>query len=139
MSGHTFSGRVAIAGIGATEFSKESGRSELRLATEAVDLALKDAGIEPAEVEGMVSFSSDTNPDIDIARGLGMGDLTFFSRIHYGGGAAAGTVQQAALAVEAGVADVVVCLPRLQRALRLALWCGGPGPPPDPPTGERAP
>ena len=57
----------------------------------------------------MVSFSSDTNPDIDIARSLGMGDLTFFSRIHYGGGAAAGTVQQAALAVQAGVADVVVC------------------------------
>ena len=100
---------MAIAGIGATEFSKDSGRSELRLATEAVDLALRDAGIEPAEVGGMVSFSSDTNPDIDIARSLGMGDLSFFSRIHYGGGAAAGTVQQAALAVQSGVADVVVC------------------------------
>ena len=57
----------------------------------------------------MVTFSSDTNPDIDIARSLGMGDLTFFSRIHYGGGAACGTIQQAALAVVAGVADVVVC------------------------------
>src|SRR5699024_11350152 len=33
---------------------------------------------------------------------------TFFSRIHYGGGAAAATVQQAALAVATGVADVVV-------------------------------
>ena len=109
MSPHRFAGEVAIAGIGATEFSKDSGRSELRLAVEAVDLALRDAGILPGEVGGMVSFSSDTNPDIDIARSLGMGDLTFFSRIHYGGGAAAGTVQQAALAVQAGVADVVVC------------------------------
>ncbi len=106
---HTFAGTVAIAGIGATEFSKDSGRSELHLATEAVDLALRDAGIEPAEVGGMVSYSSDTNPDIDIARGLGIGDLEFFSRIHYGGGAACGTVQQAALAVASGVADVVVC------------------------------
>jgi acetyl-CoA acetyltransferase len=109
VSPHRFAGEVAIAGIGATEFSKDSGRSELRLAVEAVDLALRDAGILPGEVGGMVSFSSDTNPDIDIARSLGMGDLTFFSRIHYGGGAAAGTVQQAALAVQAGVADVVVC------------------------------
>jgi acetyl-CoA acetyltransferase len=109
VSPHSFAGEVAIAGIGATEFSKDSGRSELRLAAEAVDLALRDAGILPEEVGGMVSFSSDTNPDIDIARSLGMGDLTFFSRIHYGGGAAAGTVQQAALAVQAGVADVVVC------------------------------
>ena len=75
----------------------------------------------------MVSFSADTNPDIDIARSLGMGDLTFFSRIHYGGGAACGTVQQAALAVHAGVADVVVCLPRLQRTVGIAFRCRGAG------------
>jgi acetyl-CoA acetyltransferase len=106
---HSFAGKVAIAGIGATEFSKESGRSELRLATEAVDLALRDAGIEPREVGGMVTFASDTNPEIDIARALGIGDLTFFTRISYGGGAACAIVQQAALAVESGVADVVVC------------------------------
>ena len=96
MGAHAFSGRVAIAGIGATEFSKDSGRSELRLAVEAVSLALSEAGIAPGEVQGMVTFSADTNPEIDIARSLGMGDLTFFSRIHYGGGAAAGTIQQAA-------------------------------------------
>jgi acetyl-CoA acetyltransferase len=38
-----------------------------------------------------------------------MGELTFFSRIHHGGGAACATVQQAAMAVATGVADVVVC------------------------------
>jgi len=106
---HAFAGSTAIVGIGATEFSKESGRSELRLATEAVDLALRDAGIEPAEVGGLVTFSSDTNPEINIAQSLGMGELSFFSRIHYGGGAACATIQQAALAVQSGVADVVVC------------------------------
>jgi acetyl-CoA acetyltransferase len=109
MTTHSFAGTVAITGIGATEFSKASGRSELHLATEAVDLALRDAGIEPAEVEGMVTYSTDTNPDIDIARSLGIGELKFFSRIHYGGGAAGGTIQQAALAVAHGVADVVIC------------------------------
>ena len=106
---HSFAGSTAIAGIGATEFSKDSGRSELRLAVEAVGAALEDAGVTPSEVQGMVTFSSDTNPDIDIARSLGVGDLTFFSRIHYGGGAACATNQQAALAVSSGVADVVVC------------------------------
>jgi acetyl-CoA acetyltransferase len=106
---HSFSGQVAIAGIGATDFSKNSGHSELRLAVEAVASALDEAGIAPADVQGMVTFSADTNPEIDIARSLGVGDLTFFSRIHYGGGAACGTIQQAALAVQAGVADVVVC------------------------------
>lgn len=32
----TLGGRAAVVGIGATEFSKDSGRSELRLAVEAV-------------------------------------------------------------------------------------------------------
>ena len=104
-----FAGATAIAGIGATEFSKQSGRSELRLAVEAVASALADAGIEPGEVDGLVTFSSDTNPEIEVARSLGMGELTFFSRIHYGGGAACATIQQAVMAVDAGVADVVVC------------------------------
>ncbi|MFF5934927.1 lipid-transfer protein [Streptomyces sp. NPDC012508] len=102
-------GRAAIAGIGATEFSKDSGRSELKLAVEAVHAALDDAGLTPADVDGMVTFTMDTSPEITVAQAAGIGELSFFSRIHYGGGAACATVQQAALAVAAGVADVVVC------------------------------
>ncbi|MBE1578520.1 lipid-transfer protein [Amycolatopsis roodepoortensis] len=104
----TLSGRAAIAGIGATEFSKDSGRSELRLAAEAVSSALKDAGLAPSDVDGLVSFTMDGNSEIAVARELGIPELKFFSRIHYGGGAAAATVQQAAMAVATGVADVVV-------------------------------
>jgi acetyl-CoA acetyltransferase len=100
---------AAVAGIGATEFSKESGRSELRLAVEACDAAIVDAGLEPAQIDGMVTYTQDTNPEIEIARNLGVGELSFFSRIHHGGGAACGTVEQAVLAVHAGVADYVVC------------------------------
>ncbi|KUM75466.1 lipid-transfer protein [Streptomyces griseorubiginosus] len=102
-------GQAAIVGIGATEFSKDSGRSELRLAAEAVRAALDDAGLTPADVDGMVTFTMDTSPEITVAQACGIGELSFFSRVHYGGGAACATVQQAALAVAAGVADVVVC------------------------------
>jgi len=101
--------KAAVAGIGATEFSKESGRSELRLACEAVMAAIDDAGLEPSDVDGMVTYTADTNPEIEIARSIGIGELSFFSRIHHGGGAACGTIQQAAMAVATGVADVVVC------------------------------
>jgi acetyl-CoA acetyltransferase len=101
--------RAAIVGIGATEFSKHSGRSEMRLACEAVSAALADAGIAPAEVDGMVTFTADTNPEIEIARNLGIGELKMFSRVHHGGGAGGGCIQQAAMAVACGVADVVVC------------------------------
>ncbi|MEU1345618.1 lipid-transfer protein [Streptomyces sp. NPDC005775] len=102
-------GRAAVAGIGATEFSKDSGRSELKLAVEAVHAALDDAGLAPADVDGLVTFTMDTSPEITVAQAAGIGELSFFSRIHYGGGAACATVQQAALAVACGVADVVVC------------------------------
>ena len=102
-------GRAAVVGIGATEFSKDSGRSELRLAAEAVRAALADAGLTPADVDGLVTFTMDTSPEITVAQACGMGELSFFSRVHYGGGAACATVQQAALAIAAGVAEVVVC------------------------------
>ncbi|MGW4887814.1 lipid-transfer protein [Streptomyces murinus] len=105
----TLGGRAAVVGIGATEFSKDSGRSELRLAVEAVRAALDDAGLTPADVDGLVTFTMDTSPEITVAQACGMGELSFFSRVHYGGGAACATVQQAALAVATGVAEVVVC------------------------------
>ncbi|MEU4209962.1 lipid-transfer protein [Streptomyces sp. NPDC026206] len=102
-------GRAAVVGIGATAFSKDSGRSELALAAEAVRAALADAGLGPGDVDGLVTFTMDTSPEITLAQAAGIGELSFFSRVHYGGGAACATVQQAALAVAAGVAEVVVC------------------------------
>lgn len=104
----TLSNRAAIVGIGATEFSKESGRSELQLSVEATRAALADAGLTPADVDGLTTFTMDTSSEIALARELGLGDLRFFSRINYGGGAACATIQQAAMAVATGVADVVV-------------------------------
>lgn len=104
----TLSGKAAIAGIGATEFSKDSGRSELRLASESVRAAVDDSGLQPSDVDGLVTFTMDGNAEIAVARELGIGDLSFFSRVHYGGGAAAATVQQAAMAVATGMAEVVV-------------------------------
>jgi acetyl-CoA acetyltransferase len=105
----TISGRTAIAGIGATEFSKESGRSELRLAAEACLAALEDAGLTAADVDGLVTFTHDTNSEIAVARELGVPELSFFSRVDYGGGAACGTVAHAAMAVASGQAETVVC------------------------------
>ena len=109
MTSHGFAGRTAIAGIGATEFSKSSGRSELRLALEACIAALDDAGVAPQEVNGLSTFTMETNPENDLMRSLGIRELTHFSRIHFGGGAPCGTVQYAAMAVAEGVADYVLC------------------------------
>jgi acetyl-CoA acetyltransferase len=106
---HTYAGKAAIVGIGATEFSKDSGRSELQLALEACEAACADAGVDPREVNGLSTFTMETNPESDIMRGLGIPELTHFSRIHFGGGAPCATVQYAAMAVASGVSDYVLC------------------------------
>jgi len=101
--------RAAIAGIGQTEFSKESGRSELQLACEAIKAALGDAGLSPAEVDGLATFTMDSSEEAEVARNLGIPALSMFSRVPYGGGAACAVVMQAAMAIATGVADIVVC------------------------------
>ena len=66
------SGKAAIVGIGATDFSKDSGRSELRLAAEAVLDALDDAGLSPADVDGLTTFTMDSNTEVAVARAAGI-------------------------------------------------------------------
>ena len=108
MTSEFLSRKTAIAGIGATEFSKNSGRSEIQLAVEAVTAALGDAGIDPAEVDGMSTYSMDNNMEVEVHRLIGGRRLNFFSRTEYGGGAACAPVLQGAMAIASGVADVVV-------------------------------
>ena len=99
----------AIAGIGLTEFSKASGVSELSLAAQCVLAACDDAGLDPSEIDGFVSYTLDDTDEIEVARAVGAADLTFFSKVNYGGGAAVGTIAQAAMAVGTGQANYVVC------------------------------
>jgi acetyl-CoA acetyltransferase len=106
---HKYAGNTAIIGIGATEFSKASGRSELQLALEACTAACEDAGLPTNMVDGLVTYTMETNPENEIMRGLGIQELKHFSRIHFGGGAPCGTVELAAMAVNEGVADYVLC------------------------------
>ena len=100
--------QAVIVGIGQTDFSKASGRSELQLAAECVKAAIADAGLKPSDIDGMTSFTLDTSDEAEVARNVGCGEMTFFSRIGYGGGAAVSIVHQAAMAVATGAANYVV-------------------------------
>jgi len=114
----SISGRAAIVGLGATEFSKNSGRTEIRLAMEATLQALADAGIDPAEVDGFSSYSIDKVPEYEIARLLGANNVKFFSQVPHGGGAACAPVLHAAMAVATGIAKTVV----VYRAMNERSW-----------------
>lgn len=107
MSG--LSNRAAIVGIGETDYSKKSGRSELRLATEAVLAALADAGVSPTEVDGLCTFSSDNNAEYEVFRSIGGRNLKYWARAHPGGGASCAPLQIAAMAVATGAAEIMVC------------------------------
>jgi acetyl-CoA acetyltransferase len=105
---HPLSRQAAIVGIGATEFSKDSGRTEMQLACEAVKAALDDAGLKGSDINGMASFSMDNNWENEILRQVGGKELRFFSRTEFGGGAACGPFVHAATAISSGLCDTVV-------------------------------
>lgn len=100
--------QTAVVGIGQTEFSKNSGRSELQLAAEASKAAIADAGITPSDIEGMVTFQRDSNDELQLARALGIPLLRFTGRAPFGGAGSAATVQIAAAAVASGAAKAVL-------------------------------
>ena len=104
----TLKNEAAIVGIGETEYSKNSGRSELALASEACAAAIRDAGLSPSDIDGMTTFTMDTSDEIEVARAVGIKNLTFFSRTPHGGGAAIGVMHQAVMAVATGSAKAVV-------------------------------
>ncbi len=100
---------ACIVGIGHTEYSKDSGRSELKLACEAIQAALDDAGLRATDVDGISKYTMDNNDPVEIARCLGIPHLRFFSEVAYGGGGGPmGTIMQAAMAVATGQAKAVI-------------------------------
>ncbi|HEV3450213.1 MAG TPA: lipid-transfer protein [Acidimicrobiia bacterium] len=126
---------AAIAGIGSTEFSRDAGRSELQLACEAIRAALGDAGLEPADVDGLVSYTIDPVEETELVRSVGFQEIAWSSRVPYGGGGSMGVLLHAASAVISGAADVVVAY-RAIRARSGASRFGAPKIAPGPTAGH---
>ena len=63
--------RCAISGIGWTDFSRSSGRSELTLATQASLAAISDAGLTPQDIDGIVRCDMDLVRPNDLVDALG--------------------------------------------------------------------
>ncbi len=128
-------GKAAIVGAGCTEFSRQAGRTELQLACEAISAALADASLTPADVDGLVSYTVDPVDETELVRSIGFRELTFSSRVPYGGGGSMGTLLHAAAAVASGAADVVVAY-RAVRARSGATRFGGAKTSPSPTSGH---
>jgi acetyl-CoA acetyltransferase len=108
MSEQALRGATAIAGVGCTEFSRHAGRTELQLACEAITAAVADAGLTASDVDGLVSYTLDPVEETELVRSVGFQEVTWSSRVPYGGGGSMGVLAHAAAAIVAGMADVVV-------------------------------
>ena len=106
--------RAAIVGVGATAQGKLPGSTAVTLAVEAFKRALDDAGLGKADIDGLMTLPGQTSPEgpqnyLRLGETLGI-DPRFTGTMQMGGSTAGALVQQAVLAVEAGLATHVACL-----------------------------
>jgi acetyl-CoA acetyltransferase len=80
----------------------------MQLAAEACRAAILDAGLEPADIDGLVTFTVDGNDELELMRNLGVEEINWWSRTPGGGVGACATVQHAVAAVASGMADAVL-------------------------------
>src|SRR5919197_2858523 len=107
MSRQGFSGAAAIAGIGMTELSRESGRTELDLAVEAARAALDDAGLD--RPDAILSYHlNDSAPVLYVARELRLPEVGWHNEIYGGGTQSASILGDAAMLIDAGLAETVL-------------------------------
>jgi acetyl-CoA acetyltransferase len=101
---------AAIAGVGYTPFTRESGRSVLDQATAACRAAVEDAGLAPTDVDGIISFQvmHDSVPAQAVATALALPGLRLAVDADLGGQAPCHLVGLAAAAVQAGQARSVL-------------------------------
>ncbi|MEF8824935.1 MAG: thiolase family protein [Halapricum sp.] len=107
----TLRNRVAITGIGESEYAEGGGNSVQRLTLDACRRAIADAGLEADEVDGVViegELMPETLPPDELAGTLGL-DLNYAAESLAVGAGTTAAPLLAAQAIEHGLAEHVIC------------------------------
>jgi acetyl-CoA acetyltransferase len=106
----TLSNKVAVAGVGLRQYKRgQAPMPERGVLVRAIVDACEDAGLDPAEVDGFVSYGDDKNEPVRLMPDLGTKEICWSGQIWGGGGGGiAGAFGQAAAAILSGQANVVV-------------------------------
>ena len=110
-SSRTLRGKVAVVGVGETEYFKRGAAPdpEFKLALQAIVAACENADISPKSIDGFASYSNDRSDPSRLAAALGCDELRFANmQWGGGGGGGSGAIANAAAAVATGIADCVV-------------------------------
>src|SRR5699024_10102466 len=106
--------QAALVGLGMTPMSLEPGGTALQLACEATRLALADAGLTHADVDGLlVGSSQGVRPDrlgVAFASQGGFTDLRLLEHVEIKGATTIAMIQRAQLALDSGAARTIVCV-----------------------------
>jgi acetyl-CoA acetyltransferase len=99
----------AIVGLGVTPMGKIYGRRSVDFAGEAIALALEDAGLTKADVDGLL-FNANISGDIDVRAQMTLGfeNLTLVNVMSAYGSTAGSMMQYACMAIREGLAKTVV-------------------------------
>jgi len=118
---------AAIVGIGTSAFGRGLPDSQLRLAAVAFKEALADAGLERSDIDGLsIHLGAPLGLDYDrVAEAFGL-DIRYVNQSWLHGRFVTNALQHAALAVSAGLADVVACVTAVSFT-RERGFLGGPG------------
>lgn len=102
---------ISIVGVGETDYAWKDPRPPAALALDAIRRALDDAGLAASEVDGFVTeeFTLAHKAPVDeIAQRLGVRDRAFSAHAGIAGSGTVGAAALARLAIDAGLASVVV-------------------------------
>jgi len=119
--------QAAIAGIGQSEYGRFLPESQLKLGARALKAALEDAGLAREDVDGIaIHLGWPLGVDYDrVAEAYGL-DLRWVSQTWLHGRFVTSAIQQAAMAVACGLADVVACFTAISFTRERQIL-GGPG------------
>lgn len=107
---HPLYGSTAIAGVGLKQYKRGSSPlPERSVLVESILAACADAGFDPADVDGFVSYGDDHNEPVRLMSELGTRELRWSAAVWGGGGGGiAGAFGVAASAILSGQAEAVV-------------------------------
>jgi acetyl-CoA acetyltransferase len=108
-------GTAAIAGLGITKQGKVYDANHVGFAVEAVRLALADAGLERADLDGVLlnpglSWADGGMGSFQLQQAMGLRDLRLSATMNAGGATACAMIQQAVEAIDAGICRTVACV-----------------------------
>ena len=112
--GHPLRGAAAITGLGMTPMGRIY-KSTLELAADATRSALADAGLKKDQVDGLLINAGITGTTgggvtLSLQNYLGMQNLRLLNHMNAAGSTAAQMVQYATMAINAGMANHVLCV-----------------------------